>query len=117
MQVGYLVVDDDLESYLDLYSADDQYVDFEAVEADFAKAAQRAREAGDDIEYMSDMMPVTYEDEASGDTVVRVSIAGMDFQTGAPTAGRLTLHILDEDGEMSLTGKEGRDLRATSSMY
>ena len=117
MEVGYFVVDGDLESYLDLYDPDDPHVDHAAVEADFTEVAAKATERDGEVEYMSDMMPITYEDEATGETIVKVTVSGMDYDTGGPAGGRITLYVLVEDGEMMLTGKEGRDLSVTSSMY
>lgn len=117
VEVGYLIAEDDLESYLDLYDTNDPHVDFAAVEADFAEVAQKAAEADGNVEYMSDMMPATYEDEATGETIVKATISGMDYNTGAMVGGRLTVYALVGDGETTLTGKEGRDLSATSSMY
>lgn len=117
MEVGYLIAEDDLESYLDLYDADDPHVDFAAVEADFTEVAQKAAEAEGNVEYMSDMMPTVYEDDETGETIVKVTVSGMSFNTGATIGGRLTVYALAGDGEMTLTGKEGRDLSVTSTIY
>lgn len=117
MEVGYLIVDGDIEAYLDLYEAGDSSVDLASVQADFEEVAEKATEAQGNIEYMSDMMPIVYEDEDTGETIVRITVSGMDYRTGTPSGGRLTIHILYDDGDMTLTGREGRDLSTTSTMW
>jgi hypothetical protein len=118
MDVGYLILDDDLQAYLDLYDANDSHVDFDSVEADFREVVEKAQEAEGDIEYMSDMMaPMVYEDEATGETIMRLTISGMDYYSGRSAGGRLTVYVLYDDGDTVLTGKEGRELSVTDTIW
>lgn len=101
-----------------MYEAGDPHVDFAEVEEAFLEAVEKGQGV-EDVEYMSDMMmpPVTYEDQGTGETVLRVSVTGVDYATGEPRGGRVTLYVLDEDGDMTLTGKEDRDLKTVSTFY
>lgn len=115
--VGYFIVDNDLKAYLNLYNPDDPHVDLASAESEFADVAQKAQEGEGAVEYMSDTMPIVYEDESTGETIVRVTISGMNPNSGRPAGGRLTLHILYNDGDMTLTGREGRELKRTGTIW
>lgn len=115
MDVGYLILDGDLDSYLALYDANDPHVDLPSVERDFLEVAEKAQELDGSVDYMSDMAPMMYEDDATGETIARLTISGIDFNSGRSVGGRLTFYVLYEDGQMTPTGREGRDLTATST--
>ena len=114
MEVGYLIQDGDLESYLALYDRDDPHVDFEAIEVSFLNVADQPDE--DVMEYMSQAMPAEYVDKETGETIFRVSVSGMTYE-GDLRGGRLTLWVLDEDGAMRLTGRKDRDLEFVGSFW
>jgi hypothetical protein len=117
MDVGYLIVDGDLDAYLDLYKVDDPHMDRASVEADFNAVAEKARALEGQVEYMSDSMPILYEDESTGETIVRVTVAGTDFESGRSSGGRLTVYVLLSDDGTTLTGREGRELKTTGTIW
>lgn len=116
-EVGYLIVDNDLEGYLRLYDPNDPHVDRASVESEFTAVAQKAQEAEGGLEYYSDMMPTVYEDEATGETIIRASISGSSSNTGRPAGGRLTVYVLYDDGDITLTGRVGRELKSTGTIW
>ena len=116
MDVGYMIRENDSQEYLALYDSADPHVDLAEIEADFEKTVAAAADAEGGVEFMSDMMPIVYEDQTSGETIVKISVSGMDYRTGMPGAGRLTMYCLYQNGEvLGLTGRDGRDMKVQST--
>jgi hypothetical protein len=113
--VGYLIMDNDLEAYLDLYDPADTHVDMASVESDFTSAAQKAQQAQDAVTYVTNSMPIVYEDVSTGETIARVSVSGTNMQ-GVPAGGRVTIFVAFNNGEMTLTGREGRELKVLGTL-
>lgn len=105
LQVGEYLVAGDAEGYMSLYDSDDPSVDFEKVKSDFVRASESATA---NAQYMSENYS-TYEDEESGEMIVRTSVSGMDWDTGRPMGGRLSIYVNADT--MMLTGKTGRTLK------
>lgn len=107
-QVGDYLIDGDVDAYMDLYDEDDDSVDFAAVKDDFLRVSEVATETA---EYMTESYMI-YEDKDTGDTIVRTTVSGTDWNTGRSIGGRLSIYVNVDT--MMLTGKAGRTLEAVS---
>lgn len=108
-EITYLLQDDDVEGYMDLYPEDDPTVDREQVREDFERAVA-SLETSASIDYTADQV-VRYEDGATGEEILRVDMSCYDWNTGEMIGRGLTVWVLADDlPETVLTGVDGREL-------
>lgn len=109
-EVGYLIQTGDMDGYLGLFETNDRSVDRDAVRAEFEAVLASAETTPTSFEYTYDQV-FLYEDQDSGEQLARVTISGMDWNTGTVRGKRLVVWVVvDELPDVVLTGREGRTL-------
>jgi hypothetical protein len=115
--VGYYVSVGDVDGYMDLYARDDEHVDREAVRREFEQVAGSFDATQTSSEFTSDQV-VVYEDEETGETIVRITLSAYDYETGRPIGRRLSVWaLLEDEFETVLTGPDGRQLSDGESVW
>ena len=112
--VGYLIERDDVDGYMELYSAEDKSVDREAVRADFERMAA---ESTGTIDYMSGMQMSVYTDSVSDERILEVALQTCEPYSGVPTGPRLRVYAMQTDDGWRLTGRSGRSFQMDDTYW
>lgn len=100
----------DADAYMALYRADDQTVDRDAARKEFEATCTKLRGP---VEVSVGLTKI-FEDEATGETIVRV---GLELTAGDGPPERFVVYVLPDGPELTLTGIKGRRLSQAGVLY
>jgi len=110
--VGYLLDKGDVEGYMDLYDPSDTHVDLAKAREDFVRAAA---ETTGTLDYMGGTEFSSYVDTKTDETVLEMTISGVESYSGMPRGPRLRVYVVQTEDGWRLTGRTGRTMEMDSS--